>query len=85
MKTVLHLLLTGTDSLAAERKDSLAGAAKEGTMLAALKLLRTALQVDREMVLALRNSQQHGAQPFRCHCQMLSWCNRDKQGNHNMC
>ena len=66
MSAVLQLVLQGTDAIAAERKDSLAGAAKEGALLAALRLLRTAMQLDGEVLSVLRATHRNGDSPFPC-------------------
>jgi hypothetical protein len=60
MKAILSLVLQGTDKLAQARKDSPAGGAKEGAVLAALQLVRTALEKDVEVVQALKATQQNG-------------------------
>ena len=63
MSAVLQLVLQGTDAIAADRKDSLAGAAKEGALLAALRLLRTAMQLDGEVLSVLRTTHRNGDPP----------------------
>ena len=50
MKALLLLVLQGPDKLAQDRRDSTAGAAKEGAVLAALQLLRSALEKDVQVV-----------------------------------
>ena len=61
MKALLLLVLQGPDKLAQDRRDSTAGAAKEGAVLAALQLLRSALEKDIEVVNTLKATQQNGA------------------------
>ena len=61
MKALLLLVLQGPDKLAQDRRDSTAGAAKEGAVLAALQLLRSALEEDMEVVESLKATQQNGA------------------------
>lgn len=60
MKAVLQLVLRGTDAVAADRKDSAAGAAEEAAVLAALRLLRAGMQVDEAVVQVLRASHENG-------------------------
>lgn len=60
MRTIETLLAGGADQLAAERQDTDWGAAKEGAVLAALRLIRTAFSLDSAVVAALRQTEQSG-------------------------
>ncbi len=71
MKALLSLVLQGPDRLAQERKDSPAGGAKEGAVLAALQLVRTALERDIEVVEAFKAAQRNGAHKTAGHRQLL--------------
>lgn len=65
MRSTLQLVLQGTDSLAGDRKDSPAGPAKEAALLAALRLLRTALELDVPTLRALQQGHhQSGRAPL---------------------
>ena len=57
----IEVVLAGrADALAAERRDCDWGGAKEGAVLAALRLLRTAFDLDAPLVAALRRSEHSG-------------------------
>lgn len=65
MRAVLQLLLRGVDDLATERQHQISGVAKEAAALAGLRLLRTALQLDKDVVELFRARNQNGkALPF---------------------
>jgi len=72
MKALLSLVLQGPDKLAQERKDSPAGGAKEGAVLAGLQLLRTTLERDMEVVNTLKATQQNGKLSDFMPCDKLS-------------
>jgi hypothetical protein len=60
MRAIEAVLMGGADALAAERRDRDWGGAKEGAVLAALRLLRTAFDLDAAVVAALRHSEHSG-------------------------
>ncbi len=67
MRTVESLLTSGAERLAVERQSMEWGVAKESAVLAALRLLRTAFDIDAPLVEALRHSEHTGDVPS-CRC-----------------
>lgn len=57
MRAVLSIAMGGASALTAERKDTHHGGAREGAVLAALKLLRLGFERDVDVVQALRTSE----------------------------
>ena len=57
MRAVLGIAMGGADALAADRKDSDYGGARESAVLAALKLLRLGFERDVDVVQALRSTE----------------------------
>lgn len=60
MRALAAVLSGGADALAAERRDTDWGAAREGAVLGALRLLRCAFELDTPMIAALRQGEQSG-------------------------
>ena len=69
----------GAEALAAERRDSEHGAAKEAAALGALRLLRLGFERDEDVVRALRRGEAGGPRsrsrvvPLRATCRARSW------------
>ena len=59
MRQVLGVVCCGADALQAERRDADWAALKEAAVLGALRLLRTALERDAELVAWLRRCPDH--------------------------
>jgi hypothetical protein len=64
MRTIESLLAGGAVKLAAERQGTEWGASKEAAVLAALRLIRTAFNIDAHLVETLRHTEHVGAVPF---------------------
>jgi hypothetical protein len=59
-RTVLSIVSPGAEAVAAERRDSEHGAAKEAAALGALRLLRLGFERDEDVVRALRRAESGG-------------------------
>lgn len=57
MRAVMGIAMGGADALAADRKDTDHGGARESAVLAVLKLLRLGFERDVDVVQALRRSE----------------------------
>lgn len=66
MRAVLSIAMGGASALTAERKDTHHGGAREGAVLAALKLLRLGFERDVDVVQALRSSEAGTALNLSC-------------------
>lgn len=68
MRSLLWVASCGAEQLALERREGRAGAAHEEAVVAALRLLHTALQQDQQTVLLLRQEDAMGAKAKACVC-----------------